>query len=193
MISALVLAAGQSRRMGRAKMALPWGETTVLGHVIDVFRAASIEDVLVVSGGDRAAVEQVAEHCRARVVFNPRYAEQDMLSSVQIGLQAMTGTTQASFIALGDQPQVLETTVRRLLDAYERTSSPLVVPSYQMRRGHPWIVARALWPALLSMQGPETPRDFLRTHAGQILHIDVDTPTVLDDLDTPEDYLKSQE
>ncbi len=193
MISAVVLAAGQSTRMGRAKMSLPWGGTTVLGHVIDVFRAAGIEDVLVVTGGDRAAVEAIATRCEARVAFNPHYAEQDMLRSLQIGLSSMPPDTEASLIGLGDQPQVLESTVRTLLDAYGRTFASLIVPSYQMRRGHPWLIARSLWDAVLQMQAQETPRDFLRTNAGRILHINVETPTILSDLDTPEDYLKSRE
>lgn len=192
MISALILAAGQSKRMGSAKMSLPWGDTTVLGHVIDVFRGAAIEDVLVVSGGDRVAVETIAGRCRAHAVFNPRYAEQEMLSSVQAGLRAMPKDTEAAFVALGDQPQILEGTVRTLLDAYQHTDFPLIVPSYHMRRGHPWIIARTLWGELLSIQPPETPRDFLRSHTAQILHVDVDTSTVLADLDTPEDYRKSQ-
>jgi molybdenum cofactor cytidylyltransferase len=191
-ISALVLAAGQSRRMGRAKMSLAWGETTVLGQVVSVFRTAGIQDVLVVSGGDRAVVEQIAAGCGARVVFNPRYAEQDMLSSIQAGLRAVPPEAEAAFIALGDQPQILEETVRLLLDAYGRTSAPLIVPSYKMRRGHPWLVARPLWDSLSGMQPPQTPRDFLQAHAERILYVNVETPTVLADLDTPEDYGRSR-
>ncbi len=192
MISALVLAAGQSTRMGRPKMVLPWGESTVLGHVIDVFRASGAEDVLVVSGGDRAAVEDIAASCAARAVFNPHYAEQDMLSSLQAGLRSMPLEAEACLVALGDQPQIMPSTVRALLDTYRSTSAPLIVPSYQMHRGHPWLVARSLWDAVLAMQAPETPRDFLRSHADRILYINVDTPSILADLDTPEDYLKSQ-
>ncbi len=193
MITALILAAGQSRRMGRAKMSLPWGETTVLGHVIDVFQAAGVADVLVVSGGDQAAVEEIAASRKARSVFNPHYAELDMLSSMQVGLSAMPAGTEASFIALGDQPKVLEGIVRLLLEAYRAGRGQLIVPSYRMRRGHPWLIARSLWNDLLDMRAPQTARDFLRAHAGLITHIEVDTPTVLSDLDTPEDYQRSRE
>ncbi len=192
MISALILAAGQSTRMGRPKMSLPWGETTVLGHVIDVFRAAAVEDVLVVSGGDRTAVEEIAARCGARTVFNPHYAERDMLSSLQAGLRAMPPEVEAGLVALGDQPQILPSTVHTLLDTFRVSSSPLIVPSYQMRRGHPWLLGRSLWDSVLQMQAPQTPRDFLRAHADRIVYVSVETPTVLADLDTPDDYLKSR-
>jgi len=191
MIAAVILAAGQSRRMGRPKMSLPWGQSTVLGRVIQVFKAASIEDVLVVTGGDREAVEEIAAECQARTVFNPAYEREDMLSSLQIGLRAMSGKVDAALIALGDQPQIREETVRLILQEYVHTPAPLIVPSYQMHRGHPWLVSRELWGAILDLQSPETPRDFLRLRSRDIRYVQVDTPTILQDLDTPEDYLKS--
>lgn len=188
MISALILAAGQSRRMGRAKMPLPWGVNTMLGQVIQVFRVAQVEDILVVTGGDRVAVEKIAEALRARTVFNPHYASEEMLSSLQVGLRSMPAETEAVLVALGDQPQMQESTVLALMQKYAETQAPLIVPSFQMRRGHPWLVARPLWDDILAMHAPKTPRDFLRTHADQITYVKVDTPTVLEDIDTPEDY-----
>jgi molybdenum cofactor cytidylyltransferase len=188
LISALILAAGQSRRMGRAKMPLAWGTSTVLGHVIDVLRLATIEDILVVTGGDREAVEQIAKFGRARTIFNPNYAGGEMLSSLQVGLEAMPANTEAALIALGDQPQVQEITVRAILLEFSGTAATLVVPSYQMHRGHPWLVARPLWGDVLRMRSPETPRDFLEQHARKIRYIKLDSPTILQDVDTPDDY-----
>lgn len=192
MIAALVLAAGQSKRMGRPKMTLPWGAETVLGHVIQTFRVAQVEEILVVTGGDREAVEKVAGSWRARTVYNPDYEQRDMLSSIQVGLGAMTANITAALIALGDQPQMQESTVRSIVQKYAETSAPLIVPSYRMRRGHPWLVKRELWDEILAMRTPETPRDFLGRHAQGITYLVVDTPTVLDDIDTPEEYRRAQ-
>ncbi len=192
MISALILAAGQSRRMGRPKMPLPWGANTVLGQVIQTFRLALVEDILVVTGGDRDKVEEIAEVWRARTVFNPDHASQDMLSSLQVGLKAMGPAIQAVLVALGDQPQIQESTVLLILQRYAETAGALIVPSYQMHRGHPWLVARALWADLLGMRAPETPRDFLNRHADSISYVNVGTETILQDIDTPDEYLKSQ-
>ncbi len=188
MISALILAAGQSKRMGRPKMALPWGANTVLGQVIEVFRVSLVDDILVVSGGDQEVVEKIAEAWRARTAFNPRYTDDDMLSSLQAGLQSMPARTEAVLVALGDQPQIQQTTVLAIIHKYEETHDPLIVPSYQMHRGHPWLVSRDLWADILNMQPPTTQRDFLNEHARVITYVDVDTPTVLKDIDTPEQY-----
>ncbi|MGE5073118.1 MAG: nucleotidyltransferase family protein [Anaerolineae bacterium] len=188
MISALVLAAGQSKRMGRPKMSLPWADTTVLGRVIEVCKTAGVPDVLIVTGADRAAVEDIATRAGARTVFNPAFADQEMLGSLQIGLRAMTAETEAIVMALGDQPQIQESTVRSILERYQREHPALIVPSYRMRRGHPWLLARPLWSGILEMRAPLTARDFLRAHERDITYVDVETPTVLMDLDTPQDY-----
>ena len=81
MISALVLAAGESTRMGQPKMALPWGTGTVLGQVITTLKAAHIDDILVVTGGSRGAVDKIAGDLGARTVFNPEYARGELVSS----------------------------------------------------------------------------------------------------------------
>ncbi len=192
MISALILAAGQSKRMGRPKMPLPWGANTVLGQVIEVFRVSLVDDILVVTGADRGPVEEIAEAWRARTVFNPDYASEEMLSSLQIGLQAMPARTEAVLVALGDQPQIQHATVLAILHAYAETGAALIVPSYEMHRGHPWLVTRELWGDILSLRSPETPRDFLNQHTSAIAYISVDTPTILQDIDTPDDYLRSR-
>lgn len=191
MIAAMILAAGQSKRMGRPKMSLPWGQSTVLGRVIQVFKAAGIEDIVVVTGGDREAAEEIAAECQARTAFNPDFERDEMLSSIQTGLHAMDEGTRAVFIALGDQPQIQEATVRLIAEEYARSPVPLIVPSYQMRRGHPWLVEGELWPDILELRSPKTPRDFLRQHADAIRYVEVDNPSILQDLDTPEDYLKA--
>ena len=194
MIAALILAAGQSRRMGQPKMPLAWGQRTVLGQVIHIFKAADIEEVLVVTGGDKSLVEQIAEAGGARTAYNAEYATEEMLGSLQAGLRAMGPEVQAILMALGDQPQMLENTVRLIVDVYAKRSLAvaLIVPSYQMRRGHPWLVGRPLWDGILAMRSPKTSRDFLHEHAQVITYVDVDTPTILQDVDTPEDYLKSR-
>jgi molybdenum cofactor cytidylyltransferase len=192
MIAAVILAAGQSKRMGQPKMMLPWHGTTVLGRVIDVFKAAEIEEVVVVTGGNRAGSEQIARSAGARTVFNEDYTNQEMLSSLQVGLRAMKSSTEAALIALGDQPQIREDTIRVIVERYEHTRAPLVVPSYQMRRGHPWLVSTAMWESIFGMRSPATPRDFLRQNAQAIDYVELDTSSILEDLDTPEDYLKSR-
>lgn len=192
MISAIILAAGESKRMGQPKMLLPWGEGTVLTHVLSVFREAGVEDILVVTGGAREQVEGLVSGLGVRTVFNEAFQTGEMLSSIQCGIRALTRQTRAMLIGLGDQPQVQVGSVRRVYEAFLETKSSLVVPSYRMRRGHPWLVARPLWEELLKLEPPASPRDFLNAHREEIEYVNVDDPGILADLDTPQDYLKFQ-
>jgi len=192
MISAIILAAGSSRRMGQPKMLLPWGKVTVIEHVISTFMHAGIEEIVLVTGGAHEQVEEATVQYPIRRIYNKDHAAGEMLSSLQCGLRALeTAPADAALIGLGDQPQVEAQSVRSICAAYPEGSSRLIVPSFQRRRGHPWLVARPLWEELLTMQPPESPRDFLNKHANEIHYVDVNTPSILADLDTPEDYQRS--
>jgi molybdenum cofactor cytidylyltransferase len=191
MISAIILAAGQSRRMGQPKMLLPWGNLTIIEHVVRMFLNAGLREVLVVTGGARKQVEEILAPYPVRQVPNPDYARGEMLSSLQRGLSAMRQDAQAALIGLGDQPQVQESSIRLICEAYQESPSRLVLPSFRLRRGHPWLVARPLWDEILALRSPASPRDFLNEHAPEIRYVNLDTPTILADLDTPEDYQQS--
>lgn len=192
MISAIILAAGQSRRMGQPKMLLPWGNRTVLEQVVATFLKAGVEEIVIVTGAEQKQVEKAIVGYPVRAAHNSDYATGEMLSSLQCGLRELPAETQASLIGLGDQPQVRGESIRSICDAYLHRPSELIVPSFQMRRGHPWLIARTLWEEILALRPPKTPRDFLNHHAGDILYINMATSTILADLDTPEDYRKSR-
>ena len=190
MITAIILAAGQSRRMGQPKMLLPWRTESVLSHVISVFHEAGVEDILVVTGGARERVESAVSHLKVKIIFNEQFVEGGMLSSIQCGIRALTHQTQAVLIGLGDQPQVQAGSVRAVCDVYRESESKIVVPSFNMRRGHPWLIERSLLGDLTAIRSPQSPRDFLNTHRKKIQYVNVDDPGILADLDTPDDYRK---
>jgi molybdenum cofactor cytidylyltransferase len=200
-ITAILLAAGESRRMGQPKMLLPWGETTVLGQVVRMFSAGLSEEtdgpihpdfeILVVIGGVRliveAELERLAGQYPLQIIYNSNYALGGMVSSIQAGLSALGPETHAALIGLGDQPQVRAETVSKICTAFTQTGSPLIIPSFQNRRGHPWLAGRNLWPEILALPPSTSSRQFLDAHAGQIEYITADE-SILQDLDTPEDY-----
>lgn len=193
--SAIILAAGMSRRMGTPKMILPWGGTSVLGQVAATLAAAhpAIE-IVIVSGGARelvgAEIARLAESLPVREVFNPAFDSGEMLSSLQAGLRALPASALATFIALGDQPQGKASTARELLSAFEARGARILVPSYKSRRGHPWLLRRDLWPEVLALRAPHTMRDFLNQHSAEIIYTEADQ-SVLQDLDTLEEYQKT--
>jgi molybdenum cofactor cytidylyltransferase len=188
-ITAVILAAGLSRRMGQPKMLLPWGQTTVLGQVLSTLQQAGLEELIVVTGGARELVEAEVARLQAagapaRAVFNPQHESGEMMSSLRAGLAAIGPGAEYALIALGDQPQLSLESARRVLSAANRPGARLILPSFEMRRGHPWLVRRDLWPALV---GAETGRAFLKAHEAEICYVEGDE-TVLKDLDTPADY-----
>ena len=187
-IAAVVLAAGHSRRMGSPKLVLPWGNTTVIGQVINVLRRTGIQEIVVVTGGAQPEVGQALRGLPVRLVYNPQHAQSEMLSSFQVGLAALSADPAAILLVLGDQPQIQEGVITELIREYVETGAPLLVPSYQMRRGHPWLMDRSLMAAVLALREPATLRDFLNERSPNIRYIMVETPTVLQDLDTPGDY-----
>ena len=197
MISAILLAAGQSRRMGQPKLLLPWGKVPILEHVVSIFAQAGIEDILVITGGAHEQIQEIILKCSeeypVRCVYNRDYENGEMLSSIQWGLRDLDGqVAAAAMIGLGDQPQVQTGTVRAVREAFMQMERPLVVPSYGKRRGHPWLVARPLWNELLEISPIQTARDFLNAHAHEIDYLAIESPSILADLDTPEDYRSAQ-
>lgn len=192
-IAAIVLAAGLSTRMGRPKMILPWGKSSIIGTVVSTLVAAGLTQVVVVTGGSSSEVEKALEGFPDQIVFNPLYENGEMLYSIQIGLSALSTKTHAALVVLGDQPQMQIDIVRSVIKAYQKTEQvTLIIPSFQMRRGHPWLVSRSLWPGILALTPPATMRDFVQENAKSIHYLNVNTPTVLADLDTPEDYGRSR-
>ena len=187
MIGAVILAAGQSRRMGRNKMLLPVAASTVLETIVtEVAACAQVVDRVVVTGHQADRITALLGPYPVRCVFNPAYAQADMLVSIQVGLRSLLPEVTAALIVLGDQPRIQRTTVQQVIIAQQ--AEAIIIPSYQLKRGHPILIDRALWPEVLALPETATLRDFIRAHEEQIRYVVVETDSVLKDLDTPEDY-----
>ena len=189
MISAIVLAAGLSTRMGRLKQLLPYGEHTVIEQVVSVLLASPVSEVVVVTGHQRSAVETALAKWPVRSVFNPDYAEGEMLSSAQAGLRTVSGESRAVLLAVGDMPAIEGNVVAQLIETYRAAGDGYVyIPSHQMRAGHPVLVPRPYWGAILSLRAGDNLRSVLRAKSTRVQWVIVDTPSVLQDIDTPTDY-----
>ncbi|MEJ5201045.1 MAG: nucleotidyltransferase family protein [Anaerolineales bacterium] len=189
-VGAVVLAAGLSTRMGQPKMVLPWGKVTIIEKVVTTLREAGIEKIVVITGGAHQEVLKALNGYYVTIIFNPQYHNGEMLNSLQAGLRALPPDVRGALIVLGDQPFIQRETIETVVQAFLETSSQLVIPSFQMRRGHPWLIARQLWQEVLEIKPPETLRSFLQANHEKITYVVVDTPTIIWDIDTPEDYEK---
>jgi molybdenum cofactor cytidylyltransferase len=187
-VVAIVLAAGRSRRMGQAKLLLPWGERTVLGQTLANLRAAPVGDVLVVTGHRAAAIAAVTRDHGGRVVFNPDWASGGRLSSLQAGLRALPRHTGAVLVALADQPMVGPEVHRALIAAWRAGGPAIFAPTHRGRRGNPVLFDRTHVAALLALPAGARPRDLLERRPEAVRLVEVGNEAVLADLDRPEDY-----
>jgi molybdenum cofactor cytidylyltransferase len=187
-VTAVVLAAGQASRMGRTKQLLPWGDTTVLGQTLRNLQTSNVHDILVVAGHDAEPVAGVAAAAGVPVVYNPDYATGEMLSSLQVAVRHLPDDRTAVLVMLADQPMVEPETIDTLLAAYWQGQGELIAPSFEGRRGNPVLIGRRYFAELLDLPAGGAPRDLLRRYAAEVVRVDVETDTVLRDLDKIEEY-----
>jgi molybdenum cofactor cytidylyltransferase len=186
-IGAVILAAGQSRRMGCNKMLLPYGAATVLETIVtEVTACPTVTEVVVVTGHESDRIAAVLASYPVRCVFNPAYARAEMLVSLQVGVRALSVEVRAALVVPGDHPRLRRATIQRVSEAYQ--SDALIIPSYQMKRGHPILIDRTWWDEFLALPETATLRDFIRAHEEHIRYVVVETDSVLKDVDTPEEY-----
>lgn len=182
-VAGLILAAGESRRMGSPKALLPYREETFLDTLCGLF-GARCAPVIVVLG---AAAEQI----RSRAVRPATFVENHdyrsgQTSSMQCGLRAVPPDSEGVLFTLVDHPAVAPRTIDALL---AHTAKALLrVPRYRGRRGHPIWLSRELIPEFLALPEDGAARDVVRRHAAETGFIDVDDPGILADIDDPEAY-----
>lgn len=187
-VGAVVLGAGMSRRMGKPKLLLPWGETTIIGQIVSALQSGGALPVTVVVGAEKQAIETALAGSDARIIVNPDYERSEMLRSLKIGLESQPDAVEAILVTLGDQPEIEPGVVRAVIRVYHERREPLIIPSFQKHRGHPWLLDRRLWEEVFALSEEKTLRDFLNAHLAQIHYLNVNTPSILRDLDTLEEY-----
>ncbi|MBI4859521.1 MAG: nucleotidyltransferase family protein [Candidatus Riflebacteria bacterium] len=184
----IILAAGESRRMGGPlKPLLSWHGTSFLLAVAGTLRVAGIQEVVVVLGCRAAEVRCGVDLAGLTVVENRRWPD-GMLSSLKSGLAALSARAPGALVTLVDLPGVAPSTCRSLIAAWSRDPGRIVAPRHDGRRGHPVIFPRSLFPRLLAFEDPAGPRGFLDRHPGLVLEIDTDDPGSIRDVDTVEEY-----
>lgn len=183
-VTGLVLAAGGSKRLGRPKQLLPYGQATLLDHVLDTARSCSFDQLLCVIGGAAADVRSTVELGGAEVVENPDFGE-GCSSSIAAALHAVDSRCEVLVLMLGDQPGVTAATVAKLLAG--RGEAPIAACSYSDGRGHPLAFSRSLFPELESLHGDKAVWKLLDRHEAVAADVQVDGP-VPPDVDTLQDY-----
>jgi len=191
MISAVVLAAGESRRMGEPKLLLPFGRSTVIGTVLDHVLESEVDRILVVLGAEEAKIREAVGERPVTMVTNIGYRE-GMLSSIQAGFRALPAGTTAAVVCLGDQPLIPPAVIDALIHAHRDTGKGLVLPTFKGKRGHPVLVSTAYREEIMSLDPLTGLRPLFHTHPSDTLEVEVGTPDILKDMDRPGDYARQR-
>lgn len=194
----VILAAGESSRMGRDKALLPWPPDAVASALGDTFLSAAIrlfsahvDEVLVVVGRNETALAPTVYASGASLVVNPDPAR-GQFSSLRVGLrEVLNRGRDAAMITLVDRPPVATETLATLESAFERATAErkwAVIPEYQGNHGHPILAGREMLEAFLRAPEASNARDIEHAHQAHIDYIPVDDPLVALNIDTPEQY-----
>jgi molybdenum cofactor cytidylyltransferase len=193
MISAILLGAGESKRMKVNKLSLPWGRETVFEHCFNtLFRSTAQEIIVVLNPRNKGMKRQFEKRFagttkKVKITFNPYY-ERGMSTSIHKGLQVMDSKSNGILISLGDQPFLKTRTINVLLRAFREAKGEIIVPSFRGVNGHPVVFHRKYEKELLKSRGDTGGRPILLKHSKQIKTIPVRSEGVVKDIDTREDY-----
>lgn len=189
MISAILLAAGESTRMGRPKQLLPWQGKTLLQHCLETVLRSDADEVVLVLGYKADLIRKRLPALPVKIVTNPDY-HQGMAASLRCGLRAMDPASEAFLVVLADQPGIGPETVNTLIRRFRQADPQrgIVRPAYRGRGGHPVLMAVRYLQEALQLEGDEGARRILLNHPGDILEVPLDHDAVLKDIDTPDQY-----
>ncbi|MCG3120098.1 MAG: Nicotine blue oxidoreductase [bacterium] len=190
-IAALVLAAGESKRMpGKNKLLLPFAGKTIIECTVDAILPAAIAEVIVVLGHEAELLRKVLGKRPVKFIHNPNYRS-GMASSIQTGLAAISPSAKALLIALGDQPLLQPDELNRLISAFSQTPNhTIAVPICKGQRGHPVIFDRRYSGEIFALTGDIGCKSILARHPAAVLEVEMPASHILEDADTPEAYAR---
>lgn len=193
-LSAVILAAGDSSRMGAPKAALvtPDSADSFIARIVRTLRAADVEDLVIVTGRHHDAVLEALARDRVmpspRIVRNPD-PSRGQLSSLLAGMDAvLSARTEALMMTLVDVPLVRVSTVIAVIDEWRRSRAPIVRPAIGERHGHPVIFDRAVFDEIRRAGLDVGAKSVVRAHEHEIVNVPVDDEGCVRDVDTPADY-----
>ena len=191
-ISAIVLAAGESKRMGRVKQLLPFGDTTVLAVVMDSLARSTVNETILVLGSREEEIRSSLPVLPAKTIVNRSYRE-GMGSSIVSGMRAVSDDTDAVMIVLADQPLIDATIIDRLVEACRGSDRGIIVPCYGQKRGNPVIFDMKYRERLSALQGDRGGRDIVRENSDDVLEVDIESEAVISDIDEEDEYRRQLE
>jgi molybdenum cofactor cytidylyltransferase len=188
-IWAIVLAAGESKRMGYPKMLLPFNGSTMIESVINNIKGSEIKNILVVLGAERESIVEHIDKLPVMYCYNDKYRD-GMLSSAKCGLRNIPSDCKAVLVFQGDQPLITKITINSVLGAYLKSGKGIVIPVYRTKRGHP-LMADSKYRAEIEQLDPSIGlRALVEEFSDDVFEVETNEPGILRDFDTYDEYIR---
>lgn len=187
-IGAIILAAGNSSRLGMPKQLLPYHGRPLLVHAVQTALASFVQPVIVVLGAGAEAIQQQLQQCNVHVVVNAKWQE-GMASSIQCGITAlvqMNPAAEAALLLVGDQPYVTAAHLNELINVHQKTGKVIVASKYADTIGTPALFHYSLFKELLLLKGDTGAKSLIRQHPDAVETVLF--PEGIHDVDTIKDY-----
>lgn len=189
-ICAIILAAGESKRMGFPKMLLDFNGISMLETVIRNVRKSSADDILVVLGAYRDEIQKIVDKTGTTSCYNENYKE-GMLSSVQCGFRNLPNGTEAVLVFQGDQPFIPPEVTEMVIKEFKRNRRGLIIPVFSEKRGHPLLIARKYFEEVEKLDPQRGLRSISEIFSEDVEEVSVNEPGILRDFDTFDQYKKT--
>jgi molybdenum cofactor cytidylyltransferase len=188
-IWAIILAAGESKRMGYPKMLLGFNGATMIENVISNVKASNVNNIIVVLGAYREKLTEILRGSDVRRCYNDSYKE-GMLSSVCCGFKNLPSDFEAVLVFQGDQPLINSKSINKVIEAYRLSGKGIVIPVFEKKRGHPILIDRKYRDEIEKLDPGSGLRSLAYNHTDDVLEVDTDDRGILRDFDTYKEYKK---
>lgn len=189
LVSAILLAAGKSERMGENKLLLPFGGRTVIQRTLDSLLASRAGEVIVVLGNKAQEINASIGNRRALSVLNPNFAK-GMSTSLVTGLGMVNQQARFIIVALGDQPLITTKVYNQLIETALNSDKGIILPVCKGERGNPIIISTKYRAELLAQTGDIGGRELLKAHPEDVVEVPVECEGVVININTKEEYEK---
>ena len=186
-IWAIILAAGESKRMGSPKMLLPFMGITMIENVIANVSGSKVDNIMVVLGADRDSIVKLIRTKAVNYCYNENYKD-GMLSSVVCGFRNIPIDHSAVLVFQGDQPLITPKAINSVIEVYLSSGKGIVIPVYESKRGHPILIDRKYRNEIQKLNPAEGLRSLALKYSDDVLEVNTDIAGILRDFDTYDEY-----
>ena len=187
MINAIILAAGESKRMGKPKPLLRFNDKTFLDQMISVLKLSDADRITVVLGAEAETIKKSVDLSGTYVVINKDY-QKGQLSSLIAAIEQTPQETNAILVCLVDTPLITAEVVNKIISKFKETNNPIIVPVFNKKRGHPVLFSSSLFNELLNAPQEQGARYVVYSNEEKVLELETSEGGILTGIDTPDDY-----